>query len=83
MIRTVVGIEGMMCNRCEAHMNEAIKQAFEVKKVTSSHTDKQTVILSQDPIDETRLKEVVSETGYTFVSVTSEPYEKKFSLFGI
>ena len=37
MVKITVGIEGMACGMCEAHINEAVRNAFQVKKVTSSH----------------------------------------------
>lgn len=83
MTKTVLSIEGMMCGMCEKHMNEAIEKAFSVKKVTSSHTKKETEILSEAPLDEEQLKAAVAAAGYTLKGIQSEPYEKKgFSLFG-
>ena len=81
MIKITVGIEGMACGMCEAHINDAVRQAFSVKKVTSSHTKKQTIIITENDISEQDLKKVISNTGYEVVSVSSEPYEKK-GLFG-
>ena len=83
MVRITVGIEGMACGMCEAHINEAVRNAFQVKKVTSSHTKKQTVILAEQDIPEQELKSVVAKAGYDVVSVNSELYEKKglFSAF--
>ena len=81
MVKITVGIEGMACGMCEAHINEAVRNAFQVKKVTSSHTKKQTVILAEEDIPEQELKSVVAKAGYDAVSVSSEPYEKK-RLFG-
>ena len=63
MVKIVVGIEGMACSMCEAHINEAVRNAFQVKKVTSSHTKKQTVIITQQDIQEQRLKDVVAKAG--------------------
>ena len=53
------------------------------KKVSSSHTKKQTVIITEQDIPEQGLKDVVAKAGYDIVSVSSEPYEKKglFSAF--
>lgn len=83
MVKTVAAIEGMMCGMCEAHMNDAIRGAFKVKKVESSHSKNQTVIISENPIDEQKLKDVVEKTGYVLKDVKSEPYQKKgFRLFG-
>lgn len=83
MTKTILKVEGMMCSRCEAHMNEAIRKAFHVEKVTSSHSKNETEIISEAPLDEELLRETVAATGYTFKGMASEPYEKKrFSLFG-
>lgn len=77
MVRITLGIEGMACGMCEAHINDAVRNAFRVKKVTSSHTEKQTVIIAEQDIPEQELKDVVAKAGYDAVSVDSEPYEKK------
>ena len=77
MIKTTLKIDGMMCGMCEAHMNDAIRAAFRVKKVTSSHAKGETVIISEDAPDETKLRETVAATGYTLCGIASEPHEKK------
>lgn len=77
MVMITLGIEGMACGMCEAHINEAVRNAFQVKKVTSSHVKKQTVILAQQDIPEQELKDVVAKAGYSVVSADSRPYEKK------
>ena len=84
MVRITVGVEGMACGMCEAHINEAVRNAFRVKKVTSSHAKKQTVIIAEQDIPEQELKDVVAKAGYDAVSVDSTPYEKRglFSGFG-
>lgn len=85
MVKTTVGVDGMMCGMCENHVNEAVRRAFgdAVKKVSSSHGKKRTEIISEEALDEEKLKETINATGYTVVSVAQEPYEKKgFFLFG-
>ena len=83
MVKTVLKIDGMMCGMCEAHMNDAIRKAFQVEKVSSSHTKHETEIVSEDPLDEALLEKTVAATGYELKGISSEPYEKKrFSLFG-
>ncbi len=77
MVKTTLKIDGMMCGMCEAHMNDAIRAAFKVKKVTSSHAKGETVVISEDKLDEDKLRETVKATGYTLVDIASEPYEKK------
>ena len=46
MLKITMEIDGMMCGMCENHINDAIRREFKVKKVTSSHTKRQTVILT-------------------------------------
>ena len=76
-------VDGMQCSMCETHINDAVRRAFPVKKVTSSHSKNQTVILSEKDIDEAELRGIIDDTGYEVVSVLKAPYEKKglFSSF--
>ena len=77
MVKITLGVDGMMCGMCEAHMNEAVKNSFKVKRVESSHEKKRTVIIASENIDEQKLRDVVSGVGYKMTSYKSEPYEKK------
>ena len=53
MTRTVIGVEGMMCGMCEAHICDAIRKAVpSAKKVTASRGKKEAVFLSEVPVDE-------------------------------
>ena len=81
MLKITVQVDGMMCGMCESHVNEAVRKAFKVKKVTSSHSKGQTVILTENDIDEGTLRSAIGATGYEVKSVSREPYEKK-GLFG-
>ena len=79
MIKTTLKIGGM----CESHMNDLIRKNFQVKKVTSSAKDGETVIISDNEIDIPWAKKEIKEIGYELVSYKSEPYEKKgFFHFG-
>ena len=77
MIQTTVKVSGMACSMCEAHINDAIRGAFPVEKVTSSHSKGETVILSKEPLDENVLRAAIDATGYTAGEIRAAPYEKK------
>lgn len=77
MTKYTVKVDGMACGMCEAHVNDAVRAAFRVKKVTSSAAKGETVIVSETEIPEAELRQVIDKTGYTAVSVSAEPYEKK------
>ncbi len=82
MIKTTLEIDGMMCGMCESHINDAIRNSFDVKKVNSSHTKGETVIVSKEALDEDKIKSVIDKTGYELKSISSEEFEEKKGLFG-
>lgn len=81
MLKITMKIDGMMCGMCESHVNDAVRRAFPVKKVTSSHAKGETVILTETDISEEQLRTAMDPTGYRVLSVRKENYEKK-GLFG-
>ena len=68
-MKTVLGIEGMACSMCEAHINEAIRRNFDVKKVKSNRRKRICVIESVEPLDPERIRAVIAETGYELTSI--------------
>jgi len=82
MYRITVKIDGMMCGMCEAHICDTIRRAFpDAKKVSASKKTGEATFISENSVDEDALKRAITDTGYTFVSVITEPY-KKCGLFG-
>ena len=81
MVKTTLAIDGMMCAMCESHVNDAVRGAMRVKKVTSSHKKGVTEILSEDTPSEESLRAAIEATGYRVLSYASVPYEKH-GLFG-
>lgn len=81
MFETIVTVGGMMCGMCESHVNDAIRKAFPVKKVTSSHKKGETVILTEQPVEEQAVRDALADTGYDVTAVASHPCQKK-GLFG-
>ena len=63
MYQTTLKIDGMMCGMCESHINDTIRKAAPVKKVTSSHAKGEAVVLTDEPLD----IEAVKAAGYTKV----------------
>lgn len=77
MTKITVKVDGMVCGMCESHVNNAVRKAFPVKKVTSSHSKGQTIILTENDIDEDTLRSAIGATGYEVKAVFVEPYEKE------
>ena len=83
MFETVLNIDGMMCPMCTSHVNDAIRQAFPVKKVKATlKNNGETTIISENEIEKDKLEKVIGELGYKVPGYTVHPYEKK-KIFGI
>ena len=74
-------INGMMCGMCEAHINDVVRKNFDVKKVSSSHLKKQTIILTTQEIEEELIKDKINQTGYTVEDIKKETIEEKKGFF--
>ena len=82
MYKTTLKIDGMMCGMCESHINDTIRKAAAVKKVSSSHVKGEAVVITEELLDVDAVKAAIHATGYEVADAASEPYEKKrFALF--
>lgn len=81
MYKTIAKVDGMRCGMCESHVNDVVRRNFDVKKVNASHAKGEVVIVSEQPVDEQKLRFDVGEQGYAVGTVTSEEYNQK-GLFG-
>ena len=72
MVKITVNVEGMMCPHCEAHVNEAVKAAFQAEDVVSSHEKKTTVFTVPERVDEDKIREVIKNAGYEVTGITQE-----------
>ncbi len=80
MTETIVHIDGMMCDMCQAHVNDVIRRNFAVKSVTASHSRGTAVIVSEEPLDEERLRKAIGDTGYTVTAIDRHQAEEKKGL---
>ena len=82
MIKINIKVEGMMCGMCETHINDAVRRISEVKKVSSSRSDKETVIIAENDIPDDKIRAVIGALGYGVMGIERSAYvKKKFSLF--
>ncbi len=74
MIEINIVVEGMKCGMCESHVNG-------VKKVKSSHKNKESIVIAEDHIDHNEIIKAITSQGYTIGRIEVKPYVKH-SLFG-
>ena len=70
-------VHGMSCGMCEAHVNDAVRNAVSVKNVRSSAADEKTTVIAEE-LDTDRLISAVRASGYEIEdSFECRPYQKK------
>ena len=88
MIETKIGVDGMMCAMCEAHVAGAVRDALgkQCVKATASRKSRCCTVLTEEPVPEQVFRDALKPTGYEVTSFAQgEAREKKgfFSrLFG-
>ncbi len=82
MFQTMVKVDGLACGMCEGNVEDAILRAYpQARKVEVSHSMGEVRFLTEEPPEENTLRRAIWETGFSFVSCDTVPYEKK-RLFG-
>lgn len=81
MIELTIEVEGMKCGMCESHINDVVRRVVGVKKVSSSHAKKKTVVIAEDDVNQEAIVQAIKTQGYTVGRTEFEPYVKR-GLFG-
>ena len=70
-VKTVIRVEGMMCEHCVMHVRDALSKLPGVKSVEISLQDKTATIKSKKPLANDRLKALIEEAGYKYEGIAS------------
>ena len=63
-----IKIEGMSCEKCVAHVKDALEEISGIEKVTVDLQEGKAVIEGNDVSDEV-IKEVIEDEGYDVISI--------------
>jgi len=74
-------LEGLHCPMCETYINDLVRKAGEVKKVKTSHTKQNCLIVCNDDVEPKIFVEAIEKSGYKVLSSDSHPYKKHFLFF--
>ena len=77
-----VQVDGMMCGMCESHVNDAVRKAFPVKKITSSRSKKETTVIAETELDEDALRAAISAPAMRWGRSGRSPGRRKGCLAG-
>ena len=68
MNKYILGIDGLNCGMCEAHVENVIRKNINVKKVKASHIKNQVVVFTEKNLSEYEFHNVLDPTGYKITS---------------
>jgi copper chaperone len=78
VIKTIIGVGGMSCQMCEAHINESVRSVVpDAKTIRANRKTRQVVIVSEGVIDKAALQQAIVSQGYDFLSYEYGPYESE------
>lgn len=77
MKEIVVNVNGMMCQNCEKHVNEAVKKLAGVKSAVADKDAKNVVVQAKDDVDVESIKQAVVDAGYEVGESAVRSIEKK------
>lgn len=69
IMKTVIEIDGMMCEHCKARVEQILSALDGVQSVTVDLTAKNACIVSGADIDTERIKETINTAGYKFIGI--------------
>ena len=78
MNKFLLGIDGMACGMCEAHVQDVIRRNINVKKVKASHIKKSVEVITEKDLTEEEFEKIINQTGYKITSFKKEETVKKF-----
>ena len=69
MANTTLGIKGMMCPHCEAHVRKALEGMEGVKVISVSHEAANAVVETAAPVSEDAFRAVIADAGYELTGI--------------
>ena len=68
-MKKTIKIEGMMCGHCEATVKKTLEALPNVQEALVSHESGTAVVKMSAPVEDSVLKTVVEEKGYTVTEI--------------
>ncbi len=67
MKKTIIKVNGMVCNGCENRVKNALKTIDEIEKVDANHKKGTVTIASKSEIDTNIIEEKIRDLGFEVV----------------
>lgn len=80
MNKYILGIDGMGCGACEAHVQDTIRKKLTAKSIKASHIKNNLIVISESDLTVDDFHKILDPTGYLITSFEKTSAVKK--LFG-
>lgn len=64
MKKTIIKVEGMVCNGCENRVQNALKTIEGIETVVANHTEGTIMITSKNEVEVSTMKEKIEDIGF-------------------
>lgn len=83
MYKTILGVKGMVCPMCEAHVAGAIRENLgeDCSKVRANRKKECCEVLTEKPIPESDFRKALDGTGYEMTCFAQEEEKPKKGFF--
>lgn len=68
-IKTIIEVSGMSCEHCASRVKGALEKEKDIKKVSVDLKTNTVTITSSKELELDKIKEIIENLGYVFVSV--------------
>lgn len=68
-LKTIIEVSGMSCKHCASRVKEALEKEQDIKKVSVDLKKNTVTITSTKELELDKVKEIIENLGYVFVSV--------------
>ena len=77
MNKFILGIDGMMCSMCEAHLQDAIRKSIKAESIKASHIKNNLVVITSQELSEDDFHKILDSTGYRITAFKKDVAVKK------
>ena len=77
MVEITLNVEGMVCEKCVAHVEEAAKSVSGVKSAVADKDKKTAIVVAKESTDVEQIKQSIVDAGYEVGDAVVKPIEKK------
>ena len=78
MNKYIIGIDGVRCPMCEAHVKDAAMRTIRAKKVQASYRKNELIVITESEFSQQDFEAIFAPTGYRVTTLNKQEATKTF-----